>query len=32
MATIAQATSMGEPIYRRLGFEEIGRYRWWIAP
>jgi ribosomal protein S18 acetylase RimI-like enzyme len=27
-----QATPMGEPIYRRLGFVEIGRYRWWLAP
>jgi predicted GNAT family acetyltransferase len=25
-----QATPMGAPIYRRLGFSEIGRYRWWL--
>ncbi|GAA6751915.1 hypothetical protein Thermus77311_23930 [Thermus antranikianii] len=27
-----QATPMGESVYRRIGFREIARYRWYIFP
>ena len=27
-----QASPMGEPVYRRMGYKEITRYRWYLGP
>ncbi len=27
-----EATPMGEPVYRRLGYREVSRHRWWVRP
>jgi ribosomal protein S18 acetylase RimI-like enzyme len=29
---VLEASEAGEPLYRRMGFEEISRYRWCIGP
>ena len=26
-----EASRMGEPIYRRMGYDEVGRYRWYLG-
>lgn len=31
-AVVLQATRMGEPMYRELGFREITRYPWFVSP
>jgi ribosomal protein S18 acetylase RimI-like enzyme len=31
-AVVLEASEAGEPIYRRLGFEEVSRYRWCLGP
>jgi len=30
LGVILQATQMGEPVYRRMGYEEIDRHRSWV--
>lgn len=27
-----EASAMGESVYRKLGYEEVTRYRWWVSP
>ena len=27
-----EASPMGESVYRKLGYEEVTRYRWWVRP
>jgi len=27
-----QSTRMGESVYRRIGYREVGRYRWYVSP
>jgi hypothetical protein len=27
-----QASEMGEPVYRRMGYETVTRYRYWMGP
>lgn len=29
-AVVLQASRQGEPIYRRMGYREVTRYRWWV--
>ncbi len=29
-AVVLQASQQGEPIYRRMGYREVTRYRWWV--
>ncbi len=31
-AAVLEASEMGEPIYRRMGFVEVSRYRWCFGP
>ena len=30
-AVVLQASPQGEPIYRRMGYREVTRYRWYVA-
>ena len=32
LVVVLEASEAGEPIYRRMGFEEISRYRWCFGP
>ena len=31
-AIVLEASEMGEPLYRRMGFTEVTRYRWCLGP
>ncbi|HLX89902.1 MAG TPA: hypothetical protein VKR22_15765, partial [Acidimicrobiales bacterium] len=31
-AVVLEASEEGDPLYRRLGFEEVSRYRWCLGP
>jgi GNAT superfamily N-acetyltransferase len=31
-AAVLEASEMGEPVYRRMGFVELSRYRWCFGP